>query len=159
MHTHCFFLWSIMKIATGHVRDSKYTRVKIAHIHPATWNLSHWFTIHSSPIIYRYFALPQLLYSWRHQAGIFSIPPRRYFSAYACPTLILFMELLTRLWVPSLNISKKLLPGSPILSVRPHVRQRLLPSGVSLNFIFELRSDISRPIPALVEIETTGRFT
>jgi hypothetical protein len=30
---------------------------------------------HGSPTIYRCFMLPQLLYRWRHQSGIFWIPP------------------------------------------------------------------------------------
>ena len=40
MHTHCSFLWSVVKIATGHLHDSKQTRMKTAHIHPAsaTWH-------------------------------------------------------------------------------------------------------------------------
>jgi hypothetical protein len=69
MRTRPSFLWSIAKIATGHVHDSKQIRVKNAHVHPATCNLVHWLTRH-------YFALPQLLYRWWHQSRIFSIPPR-----------------------------------------------------------------------------------
>jgi hypothetical protein len=76
MHTRCSFLQPIMIIATGHVHDSKWTCVKTAHVHPATCNLAHWLTRHASPTIYRCFALPQLLYRWQHQSGIFSIPPR-----------------------------------------------------------------------------------
>jgi hypothetical protein len=53
------------------------TRVKTAHVHPATWNLSHWLTRHGSRIIYLYFALPELLYRWRNQSGIFWINPRK----------------------------------------------------------------------------------
>jgi hypothetical protein len=51
------------------------TPVKTAHVHPGTCNLAHWLTRHGSPTIYRYFALPQLLYRWRHQSGIFWIHP------------------------------------------------------------------------------------
>jgi len=76
MHTHCSFLWSIMKIATAHVDNSKQTRVKTARVHPARCNLAHWLTRHGSPTIYRCFVLPQLLYRWRHQSRKFWIPPR-----------------------------------------------------------------------------------
>jgi hypothetical protein len=51
-------------------------RVKTDHVHPATCNLAHWLTRLGSPTIYRCFALPQLLYRWRHQSGIFWIHPR-----------------------------------------------------------------------------------
>jgi hypothetical protein len=50
--------------------------VKTAHVHTATCNFAHWLTRHGSPTIYRCFALPQLLYRWRHQSGIFWIYPR-----------------------------------------------------------------------------------
>jgi hypothetical protein len=50
--------------------------VKTVHFHPATGNLAHWLTRHGSPTIYRCFALPQLLYRWRHQSGVFWIHPR-----------------------------------------------------------------------------------
>jgi hypothetical protein len=73
MHTRCSFLWSIVKIATGHVHDSKQTRVKIVHAHLATCNLAHWLTRHGSPTIHRGFALPQLLYRWWHQSEVFWI--------------------------------------------------------------------------------------
>ena len=76
MHTRCSFLWSLVKIATGHVHDSKQTRVKTAHFHPAMCNLAQWLTRHGSPTIYRCFTLPQLLYRWRHQSGKFWIQPR-----------------------------------------------------------------------------------
>ena len=76
MRTSCSCLWPIVKIATGLVHDSKQTRVKTAHIHPAMCNLAHWLTRHASPTIYRCFELPQLLCSWRHQSGKFWIPPR-----------------------------------------------------------------------------------
>jgi len=77
MHNRCSFLWSIVKVATDHVYDSKQTGVKTAHIHPATCNLAHWLITHGSPNIYRCFTLPQLLYRWRHQSGKFWIPPRK----------------------------------------------------------------------------------
>jgi hypothetical protein len=73
-------LWSIMKIATGHAHDSKQTRVKTAHIHPASCNLAHWLTRHGSPTIYQCFVLPQLVYIWWHQSRIFLIPPRIWLS-------------------------------------------------------------------------------
>jgi hypothetical protein len=76
MHTRCSFLWSIVEITTGHVHGSKLMRVKTTYVHPATCNLAQWLTIHGSPTIYRCFALPQLLYRWRHQSRIFWIPPR-----------------------------------------------------------------------------------
>jgi hypothetical protein len=40
IHTRCSFLWSIMKIVTGHVHDSKKTLVKTVHVNPAraTWH-------------------------------------------------------------------------------------------------------------------------
>jgi hypothetical protein len=79
-HTRCSFLWSITKIATGHVHDSKQTRVKTAYVHPATCNLAHWLIRHGSPTIHRWFALPQLLYRWWHESGKFWIPPRIYQS-------------------------------------------------------------------------------
>jgi hypothetical protein len=47
--------------------------MKTAHFHPATCNLAHWLSIHGSPTIHRCFTLPQLLYRWRHQSGIFWI--------------------------------------------------------------------------------------
>jgi hypothetical protein len=47
-----------------------------AHVHPATCNLAHWLTRHGSPTIYKCFALPQMLYRWRHQSRMFCIPPR-----------------------------------------------------------------------------------
>jgi len=75
MHTGCSFLWSIVKIATGHVHDSKQTCVKTAHIILPTWNVARWLAKHGSPTIYRCFALPQLLYRWWHQYGKFWINP------------------------------------------------------------------------------------
>jgi hypothetical protein len=54
------------------------TRVKTAHVLSATCNLAHWLARHGSPTIYRCFKLPQLLYRWRHQSGIFWIHPRTY---------------------------------------------------------------------------------
>jgi hypothetical protein len=39
--------------------------------------VAHWLTRHGSSTIYRCFALPQLLYRWRHQSGIFWIHLRR----------------------------------------------------------------------------------
>jgi hypothetical protein len=79
-HTRCSFLWSIVKIATGHVHDSKQTRVKTAHFSPAMCNLAHWLIRHGSPTIHRCFALPQLLYRWRHQSEKIWIPPRIFYS-------------------------------------------------------------------------------
>ena len=76
MHTRCCFFWSIVKIATVHVHDSKQTRVKTTHFYPAMCNLAYWLARHASPAIYRCFALPQLLYRWRHQSRKFWIPPR-----------------------------------------------------------------------------------
>jgi hypothetical protein len=73
MHTRCSFLWSIVKMATGHVQDSKQTRVKTVHFHPATCNLAHWLTRRGSATMHRCFLLPQLLYRWRHQSGKFWI--------------------------------------------------------------------------------------
>ena len=75
MHTRCSFPWSIVKIATGHLHDSKQMHVKTAHIHPATCNLAHWLTRHGSPTIHRCFALPQLLYRWWHQFGKLWVSP------------------------------------------------------------------------------------
>ena len=75
MHTHCSFLWPIVKIATGHIHDSKLKRVKTAHVHAATCNLAHWLTRHGSPTIYHCLTLTQLLYRWWHQSGKFWIPP------------------------------------------------------------------------------------
>jgi hypothetical protein len=71
-----FFFWSIVKISTDHVHDSKQTLVETAHFHPATCNLAHWLIRHVSPTIYQCFALPQLLNRWRHQSGIFWMQPR-----------------------------------------------------------------------------------
>jgi hypothetical protein len=62
--------------------------MKTAHLHPVTFNLA--LTRHSSPTIYRCFALAQLLYRWRHQSGIFWIPPR-IFSQYYHMSLMDFM--------------------------------------------------------------------
>jgi len=81
MHT-CSFLWFIVKIATGHVHDSKQMCVKAAHVHPATCNLAHWFIRHGCPTIPRCFTLPQLLYRWRHQSGKFWIPARIFIYSY-----------------------------------------------------------------------------
>jgi hypothetical protein len=58
------------------IHDSKQTRVKTAHFHPATCNLAHLLTTIGSPTIYWNFALPQLLYIWRHQSEIFWMNPR-----------------------------------------------------------------------------------
>jgi hypothetical protein len=60
---------------TNH-KNNKYTLVKTAHVLPATCNLAHWLTRHGSPTTHRCFALPLLVYRWRHQSGIFWIPPR-----------------------------------------------------------------------------------
>ena len=79
MHTHCSFLWSIMKIATGHVHNSKQTCVKTAHIILPTWNLACWLAKHGSPTVYRCFTLPQLLYRWRHQYEKFWLIPCIYY--------------------------------------------------------------------------------
>ena len=75
MHTCCSFLWSIMKIAMGHVHDSKKMHVKTAHVILSTWNLACWLAKHGSHTIYRCFALPQLLYRWWHQYRKFWINP------------------------------------------------------------------------------------
>ena len=75
MHNRCSFLWSIVKIAMGHVHNSKQTRVKTAHIILPMWNLACWLAKHGSPTIYRCFMLPQLLYRWWHQYGKFWINP------------------------------------------------------------------------------------
>ena len=75
MYTRWSFLWSTVKITTGHIHDSKQTHVKTAHAHPATCNLAHWLTRHGSRTIYQCFTLTQLLYRWRHQSGKFWIPP------------------------------------------------------------------------------------
>jgi hypothetical protein len=89
MHTCCSFLWSIVKIAKGHVHNSKQMRVKTAHIHPATCNLAQWLTRHASPTIYWCFALPQLLCRWLHQSGKFWIPPRTKMHAEVMVTVFL----------------------------------------------------------------------
>ena len=73
MHTRCSFLWSI--VTTGHVHNSKQMHVKTAHVILPTWNLACWLTKHGSPTLYWCFALPQLLYRWRHQYGKFWINP------------------------------------------------------------------------------------
>ena len=78
MRTRCSFLWSIVKIAIGHVHDSKQTHLKTVHFHPAVCNLGHWLTRNGSPTTYRCFALAQMLYRWPHQSGKFWIPPRMY---------------------------------------------------------------------------------
>jgi hypothetical protein len=39
--------------------------------------------IHSLACWEKFFVLPQLLYRWRHQSGIFWIPPRKGIVAYA----------------------------------------------------------------------------
>ena len=56
--------------------------MKTGHVHPATCNLAHWLTRHTSPTIYRCFALPQLLYRWRDQSRKFWIPPCTYILIY-----------------------------------------------------------------------------
>jgi hypothetical protein len=58
--------------------------MKTAHVHPATCNLAHLLTRHVSPTIYRCFALPKLLYTWRHQSGIFWIHPHVLVCVYVC---------------------------------------------------------------------------
>jgi hypothetical protein len=68
--------------ATGHVNDTKQTRVKTAHFHSATCNLARWLTRHSIPNIYRCSTLPQLLYIWCHQSGIFWILPRMFLASH-----------------------------------------------------------------------------
>jgi hypothetical protein len=65
---------SIQNIPDWHSKNHKphhLTRVKTAHVHPATCNLTHWLTRCDSPTVYWCFALPQLLYRWRHQSRIF----------------------------------------------------------------------------------------
>jgi hypothetical protein len=94
-HTDCSFLWSIVKIATGHVHGSKQTRVKTVHVHPAKCNLARWLTRHSSPTIHRCFALPQLLYRWRHQSGKFWIAPCTAVSKNTYSMLCLQFQLCT----------------------------------------------------------------
>jgi len=84
IHTRCSFLWSIVKIAMGHIHNSKQMRVKTAHIILPMWNLARWLAKHGSPTIYRCFALPQLLYRWRHQYGKFCINPCTTNSATEC---------------------------------------------------------------------------
>jgi len=66
MHTRCSFLWSIVKIATCHIHDSKQRRVKTSHFQPVMCNLANWLIKRGSPTVYRCFALPQLLYRWQH---------------------------------------------------------------------------------------------
>jgi hypothetical protein len=55
--------------------------VKTAHVHPTTCKFAHWLTRHGSPI-YWCFALPQLLYRWRHQSPVFCIQPHMIRSAF-----------------------------------------------------------------------------
>jgi hypothetical protein len=67
---------SIQNIPDGSCKNHKphtTTFVKTAHVHPATCNLAYWLTRHGNPIIYRCFALPQLLCRWRRQSGIFLV--------------------------------------------------------------------------------------
>jgi hypothetical protein len=78
----------------GETHDSKKTCVKTDHVHPATCNLAYCLTIHCSPTIYWCYALPQLLYSWRHQSGIFWMYPRMY--CVSKPKLSPKLESLTR---------------------------------------------------------------
>jgi hypothetical protein len=77
LHTCCSYLWSIVKIATGHLHDSKQMCVKTDHVHPATCSLVHWLTRHGSPTIHWCFALPQLLDRSRHSPAATCILPRR----------------------------------------------------------------------------------
>jgi hypothetical protein len=76
MHTRWSFLLSIMKIATGQVHYSQINSVKTANVHPATCSFVHWLIRHGITTIFLCFALPQMLYRWRHQSGMFWIPPR-----------------------------------------------------------------------------------
>jgi len=71
MHTCCSFLWSILKITTGYVHNSKQMLVKTPHVHPAMCNLAHRPTKHGSPTIYWHFTPPQLLCTLRHQTENF----------------------------------------------------------------------------------------
>jgi len=96
MHTCCFFLWSIVKIATGHVHD--YKHVKTPHVHPAICSLAHWLTRHGSPTMYRCFALPQLLYRWRHQSGKFWIPPCIWMEVTVVGLALLFHDVELCVW-------------------------------------------------------------
>jgi hypothetical protein len=76
MHTRCSFFdppWKSPQVTYPTANKRVW---KLAHVHSATCNLAHWPTRHGSPTIYRCFALPQLLYRWRHQSGIFLTPPR-----------------------------------------------------------------------------------
>ena len=73
MHTRCSFLWSIVKIGTGHILQTD--ACKNCQRHPNYKNLARWLAKHGSPTTYRCFALPQLLYRWWHQYGKFWINP------------------------------------------------------------------------------------
>jgi hypothetical protein len=74
-YAHSLFLSLIHR--ENRQRSRTRLQIKTAQVHPATCNLVNWITIHGSPTIYLCFALPQLLYRWRHQSEIFWIPPRR----------------------------------------------------------------------------------
>jgi hypothetical protein len=77
-HNSSSFLWSNVKMATGHLHDSKQTRVNTAYIHPATCNLAHWFNRNGSPNIYRCFALLKLLCRWQHSPEYFGFKILQY---------------------------------------------------------------------------------
>jgi hypothetical protein len=66
--------------------------VKTAHVHPASCNLAHGLTRYDSPTIYRCFALPQLLYRWRHQSGIFWIISRVLWCRSWSLSILVFMQ-------------------------------------------------------------------
>ena len=51
MHTRCSFLWSIVKIATGHVHDSKQKRVKTAQ---STHLCATWHTVSLDMVVLPY---------------------------------------------------------------------------------------------------------
>jgi hypothetical protein len=82
------YIQKFPELGDSEIHDSKQTRVKTAHAHPTTCNLAHWLTRHSHPTIYHCFALPQLLYIWRHQSRIFCIYSLiSFFSRLECTSI------------------------------------------------------------------------
>jgi hypothetical protein len=75
--THSLFL-SLINRKNRH-RSLTRLQIKACGNYPrpiSKCNLAHLLTRHGSPTVYRYFALPQLMYRRRHQSEIFWIPPR-----------------------------------------------------------------------------------
>jgi hypothetical protein len=77
-----------------------------------TCNLTHWITRHGSPTTYQCFTLPQLLYRWWHQSGIFWTYPCIAFGSTYLSVLHLYINLyyvisITFVWAFNMTANMK----------------------------------------------------